>query len=29
MVTLSPATGTLRFGQLSGFDQFVGAALCP
>ena len=24
MVTLSPATGTLRFGQVSGSDQFVG-----
>jgi hypothetical protein len=26
MVTLSPATGTLRFGQVSGLDQFVGLA---
>jgi hypothetical protein len=26
MVTLSPAIGTLRFGQVSGFDQFVGVA---
>jgi hypothetical protein len=26
IVTLSPATGTLRFGHVSGFDQFVGCA---
>jgi hypothetical protein len=26
MVTLSPATGTLRFGQVSGLDQFVALA---
>ena len=26
MVTLSPATGTLRLGQVSGSDQFVGVA---
>jgi hypothetical protein len=26
MVTLSPAIGTLRFGQVAGSDQFVGWA---
>ena len=26
MVTLSPATGTLRFGQVAGSDQCVGLA---
>jgi hypothetical protein len=26
MVTLSPATGTLRSGQVAGLDQFVGLA---
>ena len=29
IVTLSPAAGTLRFGQVSGFDQFVGCADDP
>ncbi len=29
MVTLSPATGTLRFGQLAGSDQLVGLAAEP
>jgi len=26
MVTVSPATGTLPFGQVAGSDQFVGLA---